>query len=235
MNVKIASDMFLRFCAQEKYLSPHTLRAYAQDAAEFVSFMGANESIQLQALRFVTYAQYLRVDRSLAPATVKRRVAFLRAMYGWLKRKNLITVSPLDAVDLRIKLPMRLPRCLTGRELRLLIEATASVDETIRLVLLLLFTTGVRVSELAGIRLADIDLIGGAIRIFGKGARERQVFIANCTVGKLLANLLNSRRHCAASEAPLLVNRMGRQLKPSAIRAAVRKLERICVALNQEC
>ena len=110
MGTTTTCDGFLRFCDQEKHLSENTLRAYRQDAAEFGAFLGNTSLIDCDGSTILNYVAHLGAERALAPATVKRRVAFVRAMFGWLERKGALPGSPFRAIELRMRMPSRLPR-----------------------------------------------------------------------------------------------------------------------------
>jgi integrase/recombinase XerD len=133
-------------------------------------------------------------------------------------------VSPFRSIELRMRLPSRLPRSLASSELETLLEEAGSAPQVIRIAILLLFTTGVRVGELAGLNLASLSLADGTLRVFGKGARERQVFITNSRVRRELASYLRTQRGGASFNGPLLVNGEGARLSAAAIRAHLRKL-----------
>jgi len=215
---------FLSFCENEKHLAANTLRAYNQDALEFDKFFGKVPIANCDGAAVLAYAKHLENARSLAPATIKRRVAFLRALFAWLERKGIITISPFRSIELRVRIPSRLPRCLTSAELRALLAHRAAAPDVIGIAILLLFTTGIRVGELTNTNLVDVNPSDGTIRVFGKGARERQVFITNDTVAHELASYIRLTRNGAVPSAPLLVNGFGTRVTPSAIRAGLRKI-----------
>ncbi len=223
MDVQAICAEFLRFCDQEKHLSANTLRAYGQDAGAFGSFMGDAQFADCDGATILNYAKHLGTRRCPASATVKRRIAFLRAMFGWLERKGILTVSPFRSIELRMRLPSRLPRSLAGGELRALLLQAEAASPVIKVAISLMFTTGIRVGELTGANLADLNLTDGTLRVFGKGARERQVFITNPSVSKGLASYIRVHRHGAELSAPLLVNAVGKRLTPALVRAHVRK------------
>lgn len=209
MNVESACAGFLQYCRAERHLSANTLAAYDQDLGDFRRWSGARPITGITGEELVAYSRDLSVARKLAPATVKRRLACLRAMFKRLERHRALTANPFNDVDLRVRIPARLPRCLANGEVRaLLVEA--GVSSTIRLAVLLLVSTGVRVGELAAIRLADLDLEQHLIRIIGKGNRERRVFLPD--PGLALALRRYIARHHGRSADPanrLLVNMRG--------------------------
>lgn len=101
MGVADACVAFLNYCELERYLSEHTLVAYRQDLNEFERYLGAASPLaDVAGQRLLNYAQHLKSERGLAPATVKRRLACLRAMFGWLVRRGKLAASPFSTVEL---------------------------------------------------------------------------------------------------------------------------------------
>lgn len=210
MNLTRACIDFLTHCRVAKNLSPHTLRAYAIDLAEFEKFVGTETlvaTIDRPLLR--RYLAHLFEVQKLKETSVKRRLACLKVMFRWLELDEMIPVSPFYRLDARIRLPKRLPRNLSNNEVRHLRRAalervglSGRVTETKALraaqrtdfsaltmlvVLEILLGTGMRVGELTGIRLEDIDLTERVITILGKGSRQRRVFIPDDETATLVA------------------------------------------------
>ncbi|HUI16063.1 MAG TPA: site-specific integrase, partial [Alphaproteobacteria bacterium] len=218
LTIARAHERFLLHCRVARNLSGHTLRAYGVDLSEFARFAGADTEIEAcdrACLR--AYLQHLFEVRHLKEASVKRRMACLKAMFRWLEREGTLEVSPFHRMELNIRLPKRLPRSLTRGEIRALLAAAHRTlglgararhreaepqeldraarrvgrgrfnDLTALVALELLFATGVRVGELVSITLARLDLEEGVIAIIGKGDRERRVFVAEAALRRLLA------------------------------------------------
>jgi integrase/recombinase XerD len=200
------------------------LAAYRQDLAEFCRFFAHRVTADITGNELVGYSQHLASRRKLAPATVKRRLACVRAMYMRLRRQKLVQETPFADVDLRVRMPIRLPRCLNAGEVRALLREAECACKTTRLAALLLFTTGVRVAELASIRIGDVDLEQRSIRIFGKGSRERQVFLSDEGIVAVLRTYIEAEHRYAAATARLLVNRHGGSASPASLRARIRAL-----------
>ena len=223
VEIGTAIKIFLDFCEKEKRLSDNTMSAYLQDLREFRKWRDAGRVEIVQGADLVRYASYLSVSRSLAPATVKRRIACLRAMFKWLVRRRVLAASPFDTVEIRTRLPSRLPRCLGQGEMASLARAAHASGELVQIATMLLYATGVRIGELTAIRLGDVDLSNGAIRIVGKGDRERQVYIANekllHLLGKYLAHHPSGRR-----DDRLLVGRAGRPVGAEFVRKGLKTL-----------
>jgi site-specific recombinase XerD len=222
MSVADACIGFLKYCNFERHLSGHTLAAYRQDLDEFERYVGAAALLaDVTGQRLLDYAQHLKSERGLAPATVKRRLACLRAMFGWLVRKQQLAASPFATVELRIAMPTRLPRCLGAGEIAALLGPGLSVSSTTRLAALLMFATGMRVSELAALRLGDIDLATGNIRIVGKGNRERYVFLPDDDVAVEIRGYVEQLRRTASRDERLLVNARGRPATAECLRTRI--------------
>jgi integrase/recombinase XerD len=224
MTVNDAGKAFLAHCSMERQLSANTLAAYRQDVAEFGRRFAQASVTDVSGKDMVDYAAYLAGGRSLAPATVKRRLACLRTMFGWLTRRRTLAVNPFTDVEIRVRIPDRLPRCLSRAEMSRLAGAAEKAGPLTQLATLLLFCTGARVSELAAVTLGDVDPEQGTIRIFGKGDRERQVYVTNPGVRALLSgHMLAGGRERDPAES-LLAGRTGYQATAASIRRLVKAL-----------
>ncbi len=228
VRVSAATEAFLRYCAEEKHLAPNTLSAYRQDLAEFRRLVGSSRHVDaIYAADVLRYRNRLSSERSLSLATVKRRLACLRALFGWLVRREVIDASPFAKTELRIRLPARLPRCLATRDVRRLMHHRASQGIDCALAIALLLATGMRVGELAALRLEDVDAVGGRMRIFGKGSRERTVFVTDVRLRDELRRYVAFRHDGPARAASgLLVDDRGRALSAARIRHAIAGLGR---------
>ena len=223
MRVSAAADAFLRYCAEEKHLSPNTLNAYRQDMAEFQRFVRGSRSVSaVGPADILAYRNALSADRKLSPASIKRRLASLRSMFAWLVRRDVLPFSPFAKTELRIRVPARLPRCLEARDLRRLMRARSAIGPECALAVGILISTGIRIGELASLRVCDADA-DGRLRIFGKGSRERSVFIADAGLRQELATFIHARhgRGVERSECPVLVDGRGRRFSSARIRAAI--------------
>lgn len=163
--------------------SPHTVRAYVGDVQDFATWAERGEvsgPTQVDRLLLRRYLAYLSTRR-YARATVSRKAAALRGYFAWLARRGVIDADPAA----RLRAPSgngRLPRVLDRGELSLLLDGAPSsttTDESVRLrddaVLELLYGSGLRVSELCGLDVGDVDLRRRSVTVVGKGDRQRQV------------------------------------------------------------
>jgi len=230
VRVSAAADAFLRYCAEEKHLAPNTISAYRQDLTEFRRAINGSQLVgDVQPADLLAFRSRLSTQRGLAGATVKRRLACIRALFAWLTRRGVVETSPFAKTELRIRLPVRLPRCLERHDLRRLMKHRAAFGPDCALAIGLLLITGMRVGELACIRVGDIDCMNGRLRILGKGSRERTVFVTDPRLRAELRDYIGARHgtSSASSERRLLTDREGRPLSPARIRNAIARLGRI--------
>lgn len=221
MKLASACHDFLTYCRLERQLSQHTLAAYRQDLDEFCRLVTADTIAQVTGEALVTYARTLATWRNLAPATIRRRIACARAMFAWLRRQRVIPENPFGTVELRVRVPNCLPKYLTIREVKALLGEAGKLCPTTHLAVRLLFTTGIRISELAAIRLSAVDLEQGTIRIFGKGSRERQVFVPDERTVSALKNYIADHHQVTDQSRRLLVNSRGRPATAACLRARI--------------
>ena len=247
-RLRHASIAFLEHCKYAKSLSLHTLDAYDQDLSDFLRFCGFETlSRDIGDQKITNYLKDLIQTRRLSSATAKRRLACLRTFFRWLKRRDVINRSPFDDLELSIGSPAQLPKVLSRTELRRISAALRSRHaqgpsvrsphtadalptpdmcdgrQTTYLAIVLMTATGIRVGELVNLRSGDIDLAAGAIRVRGKGKRERTVYVANAALLRLLKRHVSGRQAIAPVNDPLFVNMRGRPLTTQALRQRLRK------------
>lgn len=224
MNLGDVCGGFLEYCRDQRQLSTNTLMAYRQDLHEFQAYFVNQTITEISGNDLTLYVQHLFTVRRLAAASVKRRLAPLRVMYSWLIRQKKVQQTPFAATELRIRMPIRLPRCISAADVRSLLQQADSAPQVTRLSALLLLVTGVRVGELASVRIGDIDLKQRSVRVIGKGNRERQVFLPDeLTVAELGKYMASCRKGAILSDR-LFVDERGRLLTASSIRSRIRTL-----------
>jgi|ERR1700724_1158393 len=235
MTLKEAIEQFLFHCRYEKNLSPKTLKAYSIDLRQVSEFLTANlPATHLEAIDKVALRLYIKtLFTGLAEKSVKRKVASLKALFHFLEREDLIAVNPFRKMDVRIKETKRLPRGLSLPDLKRLFHYIYEAKQAIQspatpqfrvlvrdiAVLETLFATGARVGEICQLKLEDVDLTQGRIRILGKGSRERLLHLPD---RDSLAALLNYQT-LWLDPSPLhpffFHNRLGRRLSEQSVRS----------------
>jgi integrase/recombinase XerC len=207
--------------------SPATITAYRSDVDAFVDWAerascGSPDQVDRRLLR--RYLAYL-ATRRYARRTIARKASALRRYFGWLARTGAITADP----TLGLSAPGgggRLPRVLTGGELDHLLDeppATVAGDTPARrarddAVLELLYGSGLRVAELCGLRLSDLDLDRGTAVVWGKGSKQRQVPITPQSIDALRRWL---HEQAPGDDDLVFRNLRGRPLGPRDVRRIV--------------
>jgi integrase/recombinase XerD len=180
-------DRFLTYLSVEKGLSKNTLEAYAADLRKFIALV-AEKGVTCEsasAADIVDFIEYLR-NGGYSSSSVSRHVSSLRAFYRYLLIENIIHEDPSENIEAPRKWE-RLPKALSVSEVRELLDAghpgrTAMRDAGM---LELLYSSGLRVSELISVKLGDINLDAGFIRIIGKGSKERIVPVNGRAIEKI--------------------------------------------------
>ncbi len=222
---------FLR-SLHERNASPHTLRAYTNDLAQFAAQVGTDDWGVIDHVRIRSFLSQL-YERGLSKTSVARSLAALRSLYRWLAQEGVVEQNPAALVATP-KLPKKLPRVPTIEEMNAVLDGAmpdgASFPERDRALLELLYGCGIRNSELTGINLDDIRWSGEAILIRGKGRKERYVPFGE-SAREALATYLPVRqkvlKEVKKSTPALLINQRGGRLTT---RSVGRIVKRIAVA-----
>jgi integrase/recombinase XerC len=240
ISLSRAIDDFERYVADERRFSPRTVRAYRSDLDRFADFWErefAHEPAsrtalgKLDPLSVRSYLASLHRGK-LANRSLARHLSTLRAFFRWACREGHLEKSPAKGLP-SPRVPKTLPRAMSLPDTERLLAADSEetfVPERERALFELLYATGLRVSEAAGLDLEDVDFSERLVRVTGKGSRERIVPFGE-TAGDALRAYLPSRaalRHRAGGPArgtdePLFVNARGGRLTP---RSMARLLKR---------
>ncbi len=225
MLFRDAASAFIRHCQSIRKLSPHTIRAYELDVARFSQFLGRRANVTACDKAVIhDYVRHLFDVRSLKEASVKRHLATLRSLFRWLEEEGEGIDDPFRGARIRIRMPKRLPRVIARSDLRRLLQhdrRDTFADLTAYVAIELLFATGMRVSELAGLLDAAVDVEEGTISIIGKGNRQRRVFVPD-ELKSILLDYRTARDRAASSAETFLVNSRGAAASPQMIRRLVR-------------
>lgn len=217
MNEWIAD--FVNYLQIERGLATNTLESYGRDLRQFAQYLDSQPRSAAfdKANRSVILGYLLAMQRQgKATATIARRLAALKAFYQYLLRENQIAQDPTADLE-SPKLERRLPKVLTVAEVEEILrqpdERTASGRRD-RAMLELLYATGIRVSELVSLNVADVNLDQGYLRCVGKGEKERLVPVGSVAVRCLRDYIRNGRPHLLRDprERCLFANHHGRRL-----------------------
>jgi integrase/recombinase XerD len=231
-----AIESFLFHCRYEKNLSPRTLSAYETDLQQFVRAMSPDAAADVSQVDRSHLRPYIQqLFEPYREKTVKRKVATLKAFFGYLERDETIAVTPFRKLEVRIKETKRVPRTIPlGEVERLLrylyaqqtagplsnVEAFVVIRDTA--VFETLFATGARVSEVCHLEMEDVDLNDGWVRILGKGGKERVVQLCDPAIIAALGAYRACREAVGPTVAYFFLNRHGRRLSEQSVRTLLR-------------
>jgi integrase/recombinase XerC len=214
---------------RERNASPHTIKAYTGDLANFATYAGSRgwKSIDHISIRGFLSQLY---EKGLGKTSVARSLAAVRSLYRWLAQEGVVEQNPAKLVATP-KLPKKLPRVPTIEEMNSVLDGqmpeVAAFPERDRLMLELLYGCGIRNSELTGINIDDIRVSAEAILIRGKGKKERYVPFGGAA-GSALAPYLAVRRTVLAESnkttPALLINQRGGRLTTRSVGRIIKKI-----------
>ncbi len=208
-------DRFFIYLNSERNVSPHTLTAYRNDLDQFVKFLASGKTQpshpdQVEHLDIRRYLAHLHGD--MKKSSIGRKLASVRAWYRYLLREGVVAKNPAELVSTPKK-EQRAPYHLSIDEITALVEAPNTTDLLPlrdRAILETLYSCGIRLSELTGLKVQDIDREGRVVRVLGKGNKERIVPVGHKAV-KAINDYLTAR-HGPAGDAPFLLNARGGKL-----------------------
>ncbi|MBM3450543.1 MAG: site-specific tyrosine recombinase XerD, partial [Armatimonadetes bacterium] len=223
---------FLRQLAGERGSAENTLTAYGRDLRRFAAFLDDDGVPGWGAVDASVIRRYLaRMSRSASPSTVARHLAALRSFYRYLVRAQRVAANPLRNIRTP-KQGRRLPRALTPDQTGTLLQAPDDSPRGLRdrAILEVLYASGARVSELAGIRVGELG-DGRTLRVVGKGDKERVVHLTEAAQAALNEYLSRARPVLARTASPLpddfvFVNDRGRRLSVRGLQFVVRQIAR---------
>jgi integrase/recombinase XerC len=214
---------FLKYLEVQRGASPHTIRAYRKDLELF--FESVPDDATMGDIRGFVASQISSGNRK---STASRRLASLRAFFKFLHREGHIKSNPAKLVS-SPKLPGKLPRFLTVDEIFSLMEKPEGIGFLLardRAILELLYSSGLRVSELASLDLDDVRLKEGLVKVKGKGKKERIVPVGGKAVDALKSYNVE-RLLLKRTDPALFLNRSGTRLSDRGVRRIVKKYSRI--------
>lgn len=221
-NLLEEKDKYLIACKSLKGLSDLTIKAYKIDLKQFCNFMKDRDCFDKNELNL-----YINMLHGLyKPKSAKRKIACVKAFYRYMEIEDIIDFNPFHKIIIKYKEPIKLPRTIPLNCIRDMLayaykQHSITVtkyqkETTLRsiVVLELMFSTGMRVSEISNLKTAAISFDNNAICIFGKGSKER-IMCINDDLSRMIRNYLSV---CSHKSDYLLVNRLGNRLSEQSIR-----------------
>ncbi len=227
--VEKAIAKFIR-SLEERNASPHTIKAYRTDLANFADYVGPQGWRDIDHVLIRGYLANL-YERGLSKTSVARALAALRSLYRWLAQEGEVEQNPAALVATP-KLPKKLPRVPTIEEVNTVLDADmpecSAFNERDQVILELLYGCGIRNSELIGINLDDIRWSNEMILVRGKGRKERYVPFGNSAKAAVQAYLparqrvIGETKH--TTERALLINLRGSRLTTRSVGRIVKQI-----------
>ncbi len=234
---------FIHYLTVEKNASPHTCRCYQRDLEGFEDFL-KNSGLVLPSSAEVEWGKMDRMairkylsflHRKNKKSSIARKISTLRSFFRYLNREQMVASNPAKSVSTP-KVEKTLPTTLTVDEAFRLMESPKGLSEKVppagrkdkrlrdQAILELLYSSGLRVSELVGLNLKQIDLDLGIVRVMGKGRKERIVPVGGKAIESLNAYL--NERGRIKDEDPLFVNFWGGRLTARSVGRLIKKYSR---------
>lgn len=219
-------ENYLRVCADAKGLSPLTLKAYKIDFKQFSTFMDGKDCLSKECL--CEYIEHLH--RRYKPKSAKRKVACIKAFYHYMEMEDIIEINPFHKIKIKYKEPFVLPKIIPLPDVQTILryaykfydQAQTNYQYESRLrnivIIELLFSTGMRVSEISELKTDQINLLGNTIKIYGKGSKERMACILNQDILNLIKQYLSVRTQ---SSEYAFTNKFGNHYSDQSIRNMV--------------
>jgi tyrosine recombinase XerC len=219
--------LFLHYLESERNASEHTLRAYAADIRDFFSFQKETHPREsepvvdpdavrrMDNLKLRAYLAHL-FAQNFSRRSIARKLSSVRTFFAFANREGIIENNPAGEISTP-KLGRRLPEFLSVEETKLLLEcppADSPAGIRDRAVLEVFYSTGVRVAELSGIKLNDMDLLGGLVKVTGKGGKQRIALLGRYAVEALRKYLdVRTSLDRGLSRKKVFLSRTGRPLQ----------------------
>ena len=223
---------YLEIGKYEKQLSPDTIKAYRIDLRQFLDFTGGEWADRNMLNQYIKY-----LNQHFAPRSAKRKLASVRAFYHEMEICGELGENPFNKLHIRIHSPQELPRVIPEQIVQALLQSAYNAympgcREVLRdiVVLELLFSTGLRVSELCALTRDTFMLNDSGLRLLvrGKGRKERVLQIKTPELLQLVKTYCDAFSKEIQEQGGILFNHRGRPLSPQSVRRIINKyLDRI--------
>ena len=216
-------DDYITYIKSNKRYSVYTINNYYKDIIDFINYLDKVDYLKIKDEDVVYYLEYL-YNQKYNKNSISRKLSSLRSFYNYLVNNDIIAYNYFN----NHKNPKKdkiLPKYIKDEDLELMFSKTKNIRD--KLILELLFVTGIRVSELVNIKINDINLYNREIKIFGKGSKERIViFSTNCLNN--LNNYLKERDKINKKNSNyLILNKNGGKISTTSIRNILNKIKLI--------
>ncbi|MGX7203034.1 hypothetical protein BCR22_11255 [Enterococcus plantarum] len=239
MLEKTKLEQYYEYCHYQKKLDKKTLKAYRIDLRQFFEYIEENNFSQINRLTIENYIQYLSL--TYKTTSIKRKYASLKTYFSYLVYMEFILLNPFSNMRLQLKEDTLLPRIFSLNILEQLLKTayTQNSEQVTKqtsfqrftkirtiAVLELLFSTGIRVSELCNLTLENTDLTNQKILIKGKGSKERVLYLSNNEVIVAMQKYMHLRNQSKSDCPNFFINRLGERLSEQSVRTIINDIGR---------
>lgn len=235
--MKLLAEQFLLHLRAQRNFSRNTVKAYQADLAEFLAYAAANRGEKPEALDRLLMRGYIAhvSSRKVSRNTLLRKISAVRSFMRYLMETARLENDPFDLITIPKK-EKRLPRFLTEGEVGKLQDLNRPEEVNARekgyyfalrdfALFELVYSSGLRRSEAAGLNIGDLDLYSGFVRVMGKGSRERMVPVGEKALSSL-RDYLESRPKPLGHALPLFLNHKNSRLSGAGIALIFKKMAR---------
>ena len=221
----LAWPILLKYIAFEKRFSDHTVKSYQSDLEQFTLYITAqfnteelNQTTQLMVRSWILSL----MDSGLSPRSVNRKIASLRAYFKFALKREEIGKDPMEKVKL-LKVQKDLPSFADERQLGIVLDQAVFEDTQDRIIIELLYGTGIRLSELIGLRYSSFNFNDTAIKVLGKRNKERVIPLPK-PLAILIKDHIDEKNHENLLDADpyLIVNKSGTKAYPMLVYRVVK-------------
>ncbi|MDO8578836.1 MAG: tyrosine recombinase XerC [Dehalococcoidales bacterium] len=213
----------------EKNASRYTVRNYTTDLTDFFVFLRSRGTLSLRDIDRNVLRDYLAdlMEREFVKRSIARKLSAVRSLFRYLIREELVQTNPVKNTT-SPRLDRRLPEFLTADEMARIIESpdiSNPFGQRDRALLELLYASGLRVSELVGLNVENVDMDTREIRVWGKGSKERITLMGEPALKALQAYLTEGRQSLFGKKATnaLFINRYGTRLTERSVQELLDK------------
>ncbi|PWB53283.1 MAG: recombinase XerC [Candidatus Methanoperedenaceae archaeon] len=223
MKIESSIETFLNTIVVERNLSERTLEAYRSDLKIFSQIFKQREVEEITTENLREFIELLEKNHHYKDTTIKRKIATLKVFFNFVEQEGIIADSPTRKIRQKYKIAKRLPKVLSERELKKLLKASYNEIKILQelekknnnlsrayrdcAILEILFSTGMRIGELVKLNVNGINLQERTILIFGKGRKERIIYISSDEVLSAIKEYLIYRKKIQTGMPALFLNR----------------------------
>jgi integrase/recombinase XerC len=231
-------DEFIKYLSVERNASVNTRLGYGRDLRQFYFFVkdsgyfGSEDFGPARITEAIVTAFVYRLHDECGKAAIARKLSAIRSFFRFLVKKGVVKANPAELVPTP-KIEKFLPQVLTVEEAESLIKASGNAGADDRVlnglrdlaILEVLYSSGIRVSELTGLSMKDVDLATGVIKVLGKGGKERRAYLGDYAVGSLRAYIEKGRivQGADSSDSPLFIGKGGKTVSQRTVQRIVKR------------